>query len=336
MRRSCALEVCQFALLFYVSAHALISSCPTRAIPIDNQDRDRQSNFIRVSFDLGVDKLLRTTVSPVYLPKVRRSIHESNGRVLLPEQVIICGACLDARATIHPVVGLNADMPARCRDAKRPYGESRDTALHASKNNFQAINVVAVSRKSGWDIVPTSFDGYSEWLERHFLESVGYRSHAAAILGRFPHKVVNIKPIRMRVGEQPGSTEENVTRLLDFTHRRMSVPARGFDIHAAVRSKDYESLGLYGNDSRGATLAGTQEDQQSENGWSPKYMRFGSLGPTHGWEDAKTGFQIYDLSDCDIDVSNDGKHWLHFAGAHCLSNLASCKTLVPQGPGNNQ
>ena len=53
----------------------------------------------------------------------------------------------------------------------------------------------------------------------------------------------------------------------------------------------------------------------------PKYMRFGILGPSFGWEDAKTGFRVWDLSDCDVDVSNDGRHWFHFAGERCLSHL---------------
>jgi hypothetical protein len=90
----------------------------------------------------------------------------------------------------------------------------------------------------------------------------------------------------------------------------------------AISTDDDHHGGSYCHDRRLGNCPVREDCCEQEKEWTgPRYLRFGSTGPSWSWTDPDTRSAVFDLATRDIDVSVDGRKWFHFAGSACLQRL---------------
>jgi hypothetical protein len=78
---------------------------------------------------------------------------------------------------------------------------------------------------------------------------------------------------------------------------------------------------------KGAAKKDTQKQEKQDGaGW--KFMRFSPVAYDIWKQDQTTGYSVLGLRNQDIDVSCDGKHWFHLAGAHCLTKAMEMPATI--------
>ncbi len=218
MRRSGALEICRCLLILYVWAHPLMSRYPMRTGFVNDHDRYRQANLLRIRFDLFSNKFVDTRCGAPFFKEVRRSSKEGGGLGILLQYVV--DKALATFRMVNVGIRYNENFLATGLYVKRANAEFGCLALNPYESRIQALPLAAFV-KLVRGLQSHSLQARFEWLTRQLLKSVGYRSYVASTHGSLPDKVRGIEATG--VGSKSTNADENALGLKYLTHRQ-----RGF------------------------------------------------------------------------------------------------------------